>query len=238
MKKVMLGVGLGLVGACKGPQCPAYTGLDVVGRQWDYQHTQAFTDETGISGTSTVTIDAITENDDGSLTVDVSGEGEDSTEEPPSTTPYTTDVQFRCDAEGAWLVFAHFSGTVDAGMFGTFDIRADKDLTTYDLVALPEMSDGTTWTSTPAGTLTDAEGTETAYDDTITRTVTAVGETTVPAGTFATITLTSVSEFVASQDADEDGEPDSDGTSVGVSEAEVGLVRDDFVELVETREPE
>jgi hypothetical protein len=168
--------------------CPAYTGFDAAGRTWSFTSTQAFVDATGITSTWTVVTSSITPAGDGlSSAVHTHTEG---TSDVPNTdsASFSTDVDLRCDIDGLWALNTRFDYT-----YTVFGIDTDgHSYTSYsapDLIWARGAGVGTTWHSDPNGTIDSSEDGTSAFSQSIDREVTAAGSTTVPAGTYDTLTL-------------------------------------------------
>ena len=206
--------------ACNKLECPEYSGLHDAGDEWDWQHTAAWTEANGgTTGTWTIMLDALDLDEAGDvIEVVVTAVGIDNTPDT-ATTHWSTDVRLQCDAGGLWLKSAGWTGEI-ASPVGTFPVALLKELTSYDLVMLPEMEVGTTWAADVEGTTTDPQNGEQPYAETITRTVTA-SSVVVPAGSYDALTVT------------------GDGTDGLVTTSRIvsglGTVSDDVGELVAYR---
>lgn len=210
------------LGACNKLDCPEYAGLHDAGEEWDWQHTAAWTEaNNGTTGAWTVTLDAKDENETGdAIDLAVTAVGVDETPDL-ATTHWSTDVRFQCDASGLWLTSASWTGEI-VSPAGTFPVTLLKELTAYDLVLIPELEPGTTWTTEVEGTLEDPQNGEQPYRDTLVRTATDAPGVVVPAGTFDALTISTV------------GEGDAEPLTSTVA-PDVGSVLDDVGELVAHR---
>lgn len=200
----------------EGPiACPKYTGLDQVGREWTWRSTDAWEAENDMTSAWTSRLDRLDVGTD-AVEVRVVSEGSNDVDGLDAFV-WTTTIDMRCDADGVWLLHTRFDYTYTIWGVDT-DGSIDTTYTTPDWIWKRGAGAGASWQSTPAGTIDDSENGTSSFSDTIDWSVLGQTQTTVPAGTFTTLEVESVSA--------------NNGTTRSYADRDVGLVLQGIGELV------
>lgn len=167
-------------------ECPAASGFGTSTR-WEYQYTEAYEEESGLTGTRVVEITEV--GGDGTLTLV-------STEEYTGTNnSYVTVVTdtVGCDGEGLWLIdrYREYEVTVYKPYEGFYDYTWNAPA----MLIPVEVDVGTEWETVYDGTYVNEVGATRAADDVVVTTVTGLESVEVPAGTYTAMVWEQDSEL-------------------------------------------
>ena len=199
--------------------CPPYSGMDNPDQTWTFESTPQFVNDGGWYSAYSTRITSSTVADDGqSTTIVTYSEGD--TEAPyTDSATFESNVTTRCDIDGVWLLRVRFD-YVYTVLGNDHVCLADTVYDEPDLIWKRDAEVGTTWHSDPSGTYDDGTG-PVPFTFSADHEVTEAGSTTVPGGTFDTLTLATTLD-------DGENEP---GTTYQKADAVLGVIWSDIAQM-------